>query len=256
MVDLGQIGGATQGGASAVSADGATVVGISGLTGTIPFRWTQVGGMQLLAPSAFQDVGGSLNGVSDISGDGAVAVGSASVPGGQWPYRWTAATGKTALLPVPVYTVTNTISGDGNVIVGYTSDGYAARYTDATGLTLLTDLLPARGSFAQAVSHDGQTIAGYYRNDLFQNRPFFWTASSGMVDLQDFLSASGIDMSGWDSMTVTGISADGLTLVGQGMHQLDQEGWIATVPEPTGVVGVAGLAGRLLLKRRKKLPTN
>lgn len=63
--------------------------------------------------------------------------------------------------------------------------------------------------------------------------------------------ALGIDLAGWTLNDATGISADGFTIVGNGVHNNHVEAWIATIPEPCSIslmlVGVAGLISR---KRR------
>ncbi len=48
----------------------------------------------------------------------------------------------------------------------------------------------------------------------------------------------------------TGVSADGLTIVGQGRNPLGQiEGWIAHIPEASSL-SLLGVGGLLLLRRR------
>jgi hypothetical protein len=51
---------------------------------------------------------------------------------------------------------------------------------------------------------------------------------------------------------VTGLSADGLTIVGYGTNPAGQpEGWLAYVPEP-GSLPIAGIAAALLAGARRR----
>ena len=59
-----------------------------------------------------------------------------------------------------------------------------------------------------------------------------------------------LDLTGWALKSATGISADGLTIVGTGTNPVGfDEGWIATIPEPSTLL-LLGLGG-LLLRRRQ-----
>ena len=75
--------------------------------------------------------------------------------------------------------------------------------------------------------------------------PFVWTAESGPLALDVFLTAHGLDVTGWSLRSVQGISDDGRTIVGFGTNpDGDTEGFIAIIPEPgTGLLVAIGLAG-------------
>ena len=66
----------------------------------------------------------------------------------------------------------------------------------------------------------------------------------------------GLDLSEWATLTrATGISADGLTVVGYGNHiGLGSDGWIAVLPEPSTfalfLVTIIGIGFRRLVKRK------
>jgi len=80
---------------------------------------------------------------------------------------------------------------------------------------------------------------------------FIWDASNGMRNLVDVLvNDFGLDLTGWSVREATGISDDGLSIVGYGYHEGNAEGWIATIPEPATVC-LLGLGGLGLLRRRK-----
>ncbi|MBP7053354.1 MAG: hypothetical protein KBE65_20285 [Phycisphaerae bacterium] len=65
-----------------------------------------------------------------------------------------------------------------------------------------------------------------------------------MRSLQDFLFTEyGLELTGWTLFGASGISSDGLTIVGTGFHDGCAEGWIATLPDPS----VVPLPGAVLL---------
>jgi hypothetical protein len=93
-------------------------------------------------------------------------------------------------------------------------------------------------SVANATSADGSAIVGQ-ANVLvaFKSTPhaFLWTAEQGMQRLADVLQSRGVDLGAWKLEAATGISADGLTIVGRGVNPAGQgEAWVArlAVPDP------------------------
>ena len=98
-----------------------------------------------------------------------------------------------------------------------------------------------------AVSANGKTIVGTsvvetiidpVFGDVYNgSEPFIWTAQQGMRKLSDVLiSDLGLNLSGWRLRTATGISADGLTIVGMGLDPSYRSGcWIVQLPEPTSI---------------------
>jgi probable HAF family extracellular repeat protein len=172
MQDLGTLGG-SEGGATAVSADGSLVVGVADNAAGQgrAFRWTAAGGMQDLGT-----LGGSESAATGVSADGSVVVGSAQNAAGQYrAFRWTEAGGMQDLGTLGGSESAATgVSADGSVVVGwaYNAAGRsrAFRWTAAGGMEdlnityahLLTD-----GSelwAADAISPDGRYIAGWGYN--------------------------------------------------------------------------------------------
>ncbi|MGQ0552899.1 MAG: PEP-CTERM sorting domain-containing protein [Planctomycetota bacterium] len=114
--------------ATAVSADGSTVVGVywENAAGGYDrsFRWTAAGGMQDLGALP----GGAESRAESVSGDGSVIVGTAAMPSGPVAYVWTAATGMVdlnELLPALGVDISGWglrygigVSADGSTIVG------------------------------------------------------------------------------------------------------------------------------------------
>ncbi|MGV2388390.1 MAG UNVERIFIED_CONTAM: hypothetical protein LVR29_08860 [Microcystis novacekii LVE1205-3] len=51
------------------------------------------------------------------------------------------------------------------------------------------------------------------------NQAFIWDATNGMRSVQQVLvNDLGLELTGWQLTSMRGISADGLTLVGQGLN--------------------------------------
>jgi probable HAF family extracellular repeat protein len=80
------------------------------------------------------------------------------------------------------------------------------------------------------------------------DRAFRWTSGGGMVDLNTYLPTLGIDLSGWTLREARGLSADGLNIVGQGIHNNLNEAWVAHIPEPSTLALLA--LGALPVLRR------
>jgi hypothetical protein len=102
------------------------------------------------------------------------------------------------------------------------------------------------GSDARAVSADGSVVVGTSGGEAF-----IWDAGHGMRSLKQVLTDDfGLDLSLWNLLEATGISADGRTIVGDGFQGFDsnQRAWIAIIPEPGTallvIVGLLGLAAR------------
>ena len=195
-VDLGVVPGIVYGGshtAKSVSGDGSVVIGSnSGLGSTGAWKWTSGTGTVSLASLSAGYYGAAYG----ISEDGSTVVGRASGQGvPQVPCRWTSS-GLQPLPGVPAgwFGHAQAASADGGVIVGsaYPSlpkqgdtpaQSEAFRYTDSTGLTLLSDVPGgASHSEAQAVSADGRVIVGIATTDNY-TEPFRWTAEGSMISL-------------------------------------------------------------------------
>ena len=186
----------------AVSADGLTVVG-KGNSGSsfqvedigTAMRWTSEEGMVSLG---FVDGGEPLSWARDVSASGSTIVGGSQSPRGTVAFRWTESLGMVPLDPA------------------------------AAGSTI---------SEALGVSGNGDRIVGTnYDTDLQDFVAFVWDEGHGMRNLQQLLEQElglGKSLAGWRLQQATGISADGLTIVGTGIDpDGHQQGWLTSVPEP------------------------
>ncbi|MBK7403319.1 MAG: PEP-CTERM sorting domain-containing protein [Phycisphaerales bacterium] len=248
MIGLGDLaGGPHASQAYGVSPDGSVVVGVADFVNQWPvitgqaFRWTASGGMQGLG---FAEAHHDYSSASAASADGGVITGISfkNLSDGE-AFIWTEATGMVGLGDISggpdTYSLGSDITPDGTVIVGCCSpaDGYEAfRWTQATGMIPLGDL-PGNDhySYASGVSADGNVIvgAGDWDGGLGGARAFIWDADHGMRNLQSVLENDyGLDLTGWTLLYAQDVSADGLTIVGQGINPNgDLEAWVASLKQ-------------------------
>jgi probable HAF family extracellular repeat protein len=265
---LGELPNGTGSAAYDVSANGAVVVGASGtfLGRTEAFRWTEATGM--LPLGGLQGVPGFSQALG-VSADGAVIVGEATdMNNRRQAFRWTESTGliRLALPPNATTASAQAVTPDGSILVG--SVGFPAtgrealRWTQTDGMIGLGDLPGGRViGVANDVSADGSVIVGdsetFYQDGVRAvNEAFYWTASSGMLNLRDLLVSSGVTgLNGWMLTEANGVSADGLTVVGTAIDSTGvQQAFVATIPEPSTIaLASSGLAALLWFYRRAKL---
>ena len=96
-------------------------------------------------------------------------------------------------------------------------------------------------SRSAAVNADGSVIVG--KSNLVAGgdyRATIWTNTDSMLDLNAYLAGLGVDPSptGWTLTEATGVSADGLTIVGNGLHNGIAEAWIVTLPADSDLDGI------------------
>ena len=226
MIGLGDLpGGGFWSEAHGVSTNGSVVVGFGqSVSGMEAFRWTASGGMVSLGSSSI---------AYDTSADGSVVVGSC---GGE-AFRWTEDTGMVILGTLPggsLAAAAYAVSADGSVVVGSSGSALGLesfRWTAETGMVGLG--LPSYAG-ACAVSADGSILLANVSTPA-TSKALIWDAANGMRNLQDVLENDyGLDLTGWTLLLeATGISDDGLTIVGSGMKSDGYvEAWIATLAEP------------------------
>jgi probable HAF family extracellular repeat protein len=244
--------------AAGVSADGSVVCG-GGLVRQGDSLFTRVAARFDANGSGFalsglpQDRFSSANG---ISADGSVIVGEVLSDSGSLAFRWTTETGLADLgnlaeVNSRVDSRAFAASADGSVIVGASMSAggmEAFRWTQADGMVGLGKLSAEdASSSATSVSAHGEAIVGRFTGtvrgtcvngglcpnfvELVQTA-FIWDEAHGMRDLRDVLvSDFGLDLPGWTLTNATGISEDGLTIVGTGINPSgDTEAWIVHLP--------------------------
>jgi len=232
--------------ACGVSADGSVIVGrhreLGGQTRAI--RWTDDWTGTFL-PGLEEALG--------VSADGSVVVGRT----GQDAIRWTASGGAQVLgkLANAFGSTAHAVSADGEVVVGG-SGGQAFRWTQATGMIGLGDLPGGEvDSVAFGVSADGSVVVGTGCSAPHSSEAFVWTPANGIQSLHDVLAYDyGLDLTGWRLVDAYAVSADGHTIVGEGVGPRGRtEAWVATIPEPGTLLLLAVGCLGLLRRARNRL---
>ncbi len=233
MKDLGTLPGGDYAIAGALSDDGSVVVGYSKFvdesgSGFRAVRWTEGAGIADLGTLP----GGSFSFGQGVSGNGLVAIGVGDSDG-SFDFRacrWVQNESVSSLgtLSDGNYTVGFGVNTDGSVVVGYGRCGgsrCAFRWTSSRGIESLGTFPGAENTIARSVSSDGSVVVGSSES-LSGDIAFLWTTNLGLVDMNSYLLARGIDLSGWALTGAYAVSADGLTIVGVGDHNGHQEGWV------------------------------
>jgi len=219
--------------ASAVSGDGAVVVGEMAGGGSGPFgfpwppeafRWSASDGLVGLGhlPEANMRLRDRWSIASGVSSDGAVIVGSSNTDLGRSDvgveaFRWKAGTMQSlGVLEGGSWSRAWAVSGDGSVVVGGADVGgieQAFRWSAETGIVGLGSLPGGLGeSVARDVTPDGSIIVGQSRvahgGEMYREA-FLWTAETGMIDFCD-LAFCAVGIFG----DVLAVTDDGRTAVG------------------------------------------
>jgi probable HAF family extracellular repeat protein len=258
----------------AVSNDGSVVVGApSRPFPRVAFRWTEADSCEYIGSLPVStDIYETSSSGRGVSADGLVVVGQSDSeigailnPPGCVPFsevreafRWEVAGGcdpegegnpcMVSLGDLPggaIQSLATDVSADGSVVVGWSqSDLCSEAFRWEDGVMTGLGTIPSLGlvSIARAVSADASVIVGHIGGSSIFAPPvgaFVWDETSGMRILQSVLVDDfGLDLTGWTLTSATGISADGLTIVGEGINPDGfGEGWIAVL-EASLAVGI------------------
>lgn len=193
-------------------------------------------------------VGGGSIAARAVSLDGNVVVGSASPNAPMFEFirafRWTAQEGLVNLGSLGPISEAQGVSGDGTVVVGYTSDlgiylPRAFRWTQASGMVDLGLLPNGDYAIAYGVNRDGSVVVGAAGTGFpFPSpaRAFRWTQGGGMVNLGT--------LNGGASSSAAAINGDGSVVVGRaGDGTLGNSERAFRWTQGTGMVSLGTLSG-------------
>lgn len=200
---------------------------------------------------AFRHVGGTISGLGDLPGgltasvaraaspDGSIIVGDSVSSNGNEAFVWTIGTGMQPLGDLPgggFASAAFDVADDGTIIVGYGNSDAGQEgciWTDGVpqGVGALPSDEPAATLFG--VSADGSVAVGSSFVDPFIEA-VIWTPETGIRHLQTALQTDyGLDLTGWILFEARGISANGRTIVGQGLNPDNVlEGFVVRLPNP------------------------
>ena len=185
-----------------------------------------------------------------VSADGSAVVGEGSSALGEEAFRWTSSGGMVGLgsfIGGEFFSRANGVSADGSVVVGQgsaASGDEAFRWTSGGGMVGLGYLAGGDPfSRANGVSADGSVVVGFAIS-ASGNEAFRWTSENGMQSVASILTTAGVDLAGWTLLSASGVSADGNTIVGDGINPDGlAEAWVANLsdaPLPTTPVDISG----------------
>jgi probable HAF family extracellular repeat protein len=280
---LGAPDGPSTGYAFAVSDDGSVVVGEPA------FSWTGADGCEFLGTLSVSE--SARSSAEGVSADGWVIVGQSDSELGpivnppgcvalrevREAFRWEVngcdpdgldnpcMVGLGDLPGGAIQSLATDVSADGSVVVGASQSDLcneAFRWDWEDGVMKGLGTLPSLGitSIALAVSADGSVIVGYVgASSIFGPSvgAFIWDETHGMRSLRGVLVDDfALDLTGWTLTSATGVSADGSTIVGEGINPDGfNEGWIAVLPVPEPAMewlGAAAIMSLAYFARRRR----
>ena len=259
-LELGLIGGYTQGSAWGADETGNVIVGNCTrllelfFEESVAFRWTPQQGMRALsALSPFDEYVEA----TAVSRDGRVTVGMCTDAQAftTKPVKWIDNNFPIQLPFVPgleEVAGVQGVSANGDWIVGL-SGGVAAVWGPDGGVTRLWGPgYSERGGYAWGVSDDGQVIVGYAgrTGNIFD--AFVWASTTEGMLLQDYLSSHGVSVPTGVRLEIAyDVSADGRTFSGRAMVNGLRQTFVATIPAPATLVLLSAV---LMFPSRRRSP--
>ncbi len=235
LITLGTLGGAYSSNVRAMSGDGNTVVGTAydQTNNSRAFVWAKGDANLTNIDDLF--VNSSAN---FVNADGSVVAGYGRYQ--TWAsrgFRWTEAGGMVDIgdLGGGATQVTG-MSRDGNVLVGSSNDGIgykAFRYEAASDHMDNLGTFGGDWSEATAANADGSVIVGAANDANNDSKAFRWTAESGMLTIEQWLSDNGVTSISFDAERASHVSDDGNVVAGT---TADYHTFYARVGSGAGVI--------------------
>jgi WD40 repeat protein len=168
------------------------------------------------------------------------------------PYSWDA-TGTPTAMSYPLdLTTREAISLSGNGSVAFISTDATNQLVRYNGLSSAPVPISTNGFLNPVISFT--TTTGNFAVGYTDTNPIIWDATNGLRSLNLVLSNAGINLTSWALTDVAGISDNGQTIAGYGTFNGVDQGWVATIPEPSayGLMGAGALLAGTFLRRRTK----
>jgi uncharacterized membrane protein len=161
---------------------------------------------------------------TDVSADGSIIVGRTMDP--FRAFRWSASAGWQTLAALAGHSVSQAtvVSDDGSIVYGFSmfNDGV----TEQDPVRWVDGSLEAEplgfGTEVFATNSDGSV--------LVVDRTLIWDEENGLRQMSTVLEDLGVDLAGWDSVVLTGVSADGKTFSGYGDRDSTTEAIVVRLP--------------------------
>lgn len=257
---LGGIGGPSGSSTSSgwgISADGQSVVGLGWVTAgrAEAVQWRSSTNTMVSLGST---VSGRSSRANGVSADGNVVVGWQDGPTGfRQAAVWTNGVQQTLTGPGgELLGEAGRVSADGQWVVGIANSGTGNRtwrWSASTGTQFIPSIFNAAwGGGATGISSTG-VVVGFHRpfGPALFGEGFIWTETMGMMNLTSWVQSQGVTLPAGVVLSLPlGISADGLTIVGQGRTASGAIGWVVTIPTP-GTAAVLVLGGLAASRRRR-----
>lgn len=191
-------------------------------------------------PLGFLDADDQVSTANAVDATGRTVVGDSNLNGQQTAFIWQQSTGMIPLEPAKGALIANAITPDGSTIVGrasttQTPNGESFITNSTQGFTLIGNLAPTSvGSTAQAVSADGQVVAGWSPTISMSSKAYRWTKQDG------FEQVGTLPGGGYHS-DASAISLDGSVIVGESDSIDGNQAYRWT--QTSGMVGIGDLPG-------------
>lgn len=228
------------------------------------FRWTDSSGVTQIPEVQIAEANHLEGWTTGMSAAGDVVVGYSvgRVPDAQRPvsegFRWsetTSTVGLGALEEGHIGSRATAVSPDGQTVGGQSltgtgrTDSVPFIWTEAEGISRLPT--EARNLELLSISMDSKLILGSEHEGPF----YIWDESRTLIELSEFLTMrSGIDMTGWDSLTNVRMSDNGQVFSGRGTNANGSyNDWrLSVVPEPRSVSSLVVAVLAMIAQGRRR----
>lgn len=212
------------------------------VAGEAPGNWAAIWNTSTNVITTLPDFGFSF--ATDVSDDGTVVVGSVQNENFFSPSLNAAVWTNGVLQTFPSVVIAGAVSSDGSRWAGFTHDGNFVRYSDGSLEIIARASGPYNNGVVMGMSDAGDAFVGVQFGA--GEMAVYWSASLGLVNLQEHLISLGLgsQLDGWTLTRADGISADGLTIIGQGIHNGVSEAFVvslAAIPEPSTYAIMVGV---------------